>query len=74
MDLCWQNDVSLFNTLSRFVIAFPLRSKNLNFQAAVTISSDFGGQGKKICHSFHSPPTPFMYCEVMGLNAMILVF
>ena len=30
-DLCWQNDVLLFNTLSRFVIAFPPRSKHLYF-------------------------------------------
>ena len=33
----------LFNTLSRFVIAFLPRSKNLfNFMAAVTVYSDFG--------------------------------
>ena len=31
----------LFNTLSRFVIAFLLRSKHLNFVAAVTVGSDF---------------------------------
>ena len=34
----------LFNMLSRFVIAFLLRSKCLNFMAAVTICSDFGDQ------------------------------
>ena len=34
----------LFNTLSRFVIAFLPRSKSLNFMAAVTICSDFGAQ------------------------------
>ena len=50
VDLCWQNDVSAFNTLSRFVIAFLPRSKCLNFVAAVTISSDFGTQENKICH------------------------
>ena len=32
----------LFNTLSRFVIAFLPRNKCLNFMAAVTICSDFG--------------------------------
>ena len=32
----------LFNMLSRLVIAFLLRSKCLNFMAAVTICSDFG--------------------------------
>ena len=34
----------LFNTLSRFVIAFIPRSKHLNFMAAVTVCSDFGVQ------------------------------
>ena len=33
-----------FNMLSRFVIAFPPRSKHLNFMVAVTIHSDFGAQ------------------------------
>ena len=42
-----------FNTLSRFVIAFLLRSKWLNFNAAVAICSDFGAQENKICHCFH---------------------
>ena len=32
----------LFNMLSRLVIAFLLRSKRLNFTAAITICSDFG--------------------------------
>ena len=36
----------LFNMLSRFVIAFLLRSKCLNFMAAVTICSDFGAPQK----------------------------
>ena len=34
----------LFNTLSRFVIAFLPRSKCLYFTAAVTVCSDFGVQ------------------------------
>ena len=34
----------LFNMLSRFVIAFLLRSKRLNFMAALTICSDFGAE------------------------------
>ena len=39
----------LFNTLSRFVIAFLPRSKHLfNFMAAVTIHSDFRAQENKI--------------------------
>ena len=32
----------LFNTMSKFVIAFLPKSKCLNFMAAVTICSDFG--------------------------------
>ena len=36
-----------FNTLSRFVIAYFLRSKRLNFMATVTICSDFGAQESK---------------------------
>ena len=45
---------------------------SFNFMAAVTVCSDFGAQENKICHCFHFPP---IYCyEVMGPNAMILVF
>ena len=36
-----------YNTLSRFVIAYFLRSKCLNFMATVTICSDFGAQENK---------------------------
>ena len=61
----------LLNTLSRFVIAFLPRSRCLNFITAVTIS-DFGAQEKKICHWFHFCPS--ICHQVMGLDAMILVF
>ena len=47
----------LFNMLSRSVIAFFLRSKCLNFMAAVTIHSDSGAQENKFCHCFHCFPT-----------------
>ena len=62
----------LFNMLSRFVIDFPPRSKCLlNFVSSVTIYSDFGAQENKVCHCFHF----FPIChELMGLDAMILVF
>ena len=43
----------LFNTLSRFVIAFFSRSKCLDFMTAVTIHRDFGAQENKIYHYFH---------------------
>ena len=62
----------LFIALSTFVIAFLLRSKHLNFMAAVTICSDFGAQENKVCHCFHFSPS--ICHEVMGPDAMILVF
>ena len=40
--------------------------------AAVTICSNFGAQENKICHCFHF--FPFCLREVMGPDAMILVF
>ena len=46
----------LFNTLSRFVIAFLPRSMHLNFKAAATVHSDFGAQENKICHCLHFSP------------------
>ena len=56
MDLCRQVMSLLFNVLSRFVIAFLLRSKCLNFVAAVTVHGDFGAQENKICCYFHFSP------------------
>ena len=46
----------LFNMLSRLVIAFLLRSKRLNFMAAVTICSDFRAPQNKVSHCFHCFP------------------
>ena len=46
----------LFNTLSRFVIAFLPRSKCLLIMAAVTICSDFRPQENQVCHCFHCFP------------------
>ena len=42
----------LLNMLSMLVITFLPRSKCLNFMAAVTICSDFGGPQNKVCHCF----------------------
>ena len=61
----------LFSMLSRFVIAFLLRSKCLNFMAAVTICSDFEVQESKV---FVSIVSPSICHEVMGLDAMIFIF
>ena len=50
----------LFNMLSRFVIAFLSKEQaSFNFMAAVTICSDFGAQGNKVCHGFHCDPMGF---------------
>jgi len=40
--------------------------------AAVTICNYFGDQDNKICYCFHFSPS--VYSEVMGPDAMILVF
>ena len=49
----------LFNTLSRFVMAFPPRNKCSNFLAAVTICSDFEAHKNKTYHCFHFLPLLF---------------
>ena len=62
-----------FNMLSRFVIAFLPRSKlSFNYTIAVTVCSDFGA--RKIKSATVSTVFPSICHEVMGLNAMILVF
>ena len=53
----------LFNTPSRFFIAFPPRNVSFNFMTAVTIRSAFGAQENKICHCFHSLPLLLNYEE-----------
>ena len=63
----------LFNRLFKLVIAFLPRSKHLfNFRTVVTICSDFGAQENNVSHCFHC--FPICCHEVMGLDAMILVF
>ena len=59
--------ISVYNMLSRFVIAFVPRNKwfflfvclfvfVFNFMATVTICSDFGAQENKFCHCSHCFP------------------
>ena len=62
----------VFNMLSSLVIAFLPRSKCLNFMAAVTICSDFGAQENKV--NTISIVSPSICHEVMGLDAVILIF
>ena len=66
MDLCWQSNM-LFNMLSRLVIAFLPRSK-LQSPSAVIL------EPKKIKSVTVSIISPSISHEVMGLDAMILVF
>ena len=61
----------IFNTLSSFVIAFLPRSTCLKFMAAVTVCSDFGAQGNKVCHCFHCFR---IICHEMISDAMTFVF
>ena len=47
----------LFNMLSRLVIALLAQEQaSFYFMAAVTICSDLGAQGNKVCHCFHCFP------------------
>ena len=63
----------LFNMLSRLVITFFSKGQvSFNFMAAVIICSDLGAPPNKISHCFHCFPS--ICYEVMGLDAMILVF
>ena len=62
----------LFNMLSSLVITFLPRSKCLNFMAAVTICSDF--EAPKIKYATVSTVSPSICPEVMGQDAMVLVF
>ena len=71
-DLCQQSDVSDFNTLSRFVIAFLPRSKCLLI-LCLQLPSTVILEPKKI-RSVTASIYPLSIClEMMGLNAMILV-
>ena len=54
----------LFNTLSRFAIAFLLRTKHLNFMAVVTISSDFEAQENKVSYCFHCFPLEWYHLYI----------
>ena len=63
----------LFNMLPRLVMAFfPKEHASFNFMATVTNHSDFGAQENKVC--YFSIVSPSIYHEVIGLDAMILVF
>ena len=72
-DLCQQSNVSAFSTLSRFVIAFLPRSNHFLIswlQSPSTVSLE-PKKRKSVSTSTFSPS---ICREVMGLDAMILVF
>ena len=62
----------LFNGLSRLVIAFLLRGKHLLISWFQSQSTMILVPKKIVCHCFHFPPS--ICQEVIGLDAMILVF
>ena len=60
----------LYNMLSRFVVAFLPRSKHVLISWLQSPPTDFGEN--KVCHCSHFSPS--ICLEVMGPDAMILVF
>ena len=73
MDLSWQSNVSAFNTLSRLVISFLPRSKRLLISWLQSPSSVIL-EPQKIKYATVSTVSPTISHEVMGPDAMILVF
>ena len=74
LNLCRQVMSLLFNMLSRFIISFLPRSNRLLISSLQSPSPMILEPKKtKSCHCFHIP-TPSICHEVMGLNAMNLVF
>ena len=73
MDLFWQNDVSAFNILSRFVIGFLSRSKCL-FISWLQSPSTMLLEPKKIKYVTASTFSPYICHEVMGPDVMNVLF
>ena len=63
----------LFNTLCRFVIAFLLRNKSLNFMASITTCSDFEDQHNKVCYCFHCFPIYLPWSDTNGCHNLSLL-
>ena len=72
-DLCRQNDVLLFNILSRFVIAFLPRRKHLLISWLSSLSAVVS-EPEKMKLVTSSIVSPSICHEVMGLDVIILVF
>ena len=57
-DFCWQSDVSAFYYAVYVRHSFPSKKQeSFNFKAVVTVCSDFGARGNKLCHCFHFSPS-----------------
>ena len=73
MDLFWQNDVSAFNILSRFVIGFLSRSKCL-FISWLQSPSTMLLEPKNIKYVTASTFSPYICHEVMAPDVMNVLF
>ena len=73
MDFCWQSNVSASNMLSRLVLTFLPRSKHLLVSWLQSLSAVIL-EPKKIKSDSVSTVFPSISHEVMGPDAMILVF
>ena len=73
MNLCWQSNVSAFNTLSRFVVAFLPRSKHVLISWLQSLST-VNLEPKKIKSFTVSIVSPSICHEVIRLDAMIFIF
>ena len=73
MDFCWQSNVYVFNMLSRLVITLLPRSKRL-FISWLQSPSAVILEPPKIKSATVSTVSPSICHEVMGPDAMILVF
>ena len=60
----------LFNMLSVLVITFLLKSKCLNFMAAITICSDFGAPQNKVSQCFHCFPINLLWSDRTGCHGL----
>ena len=68
-----QSDISAFSYAIYVYHSFPCKEQaSFNFTAVVTIHSDSGVQESKIVTG--STFSPFIWNEVMGLDAIILFF
>ena len=73
MDLCWQSNISAFNRLSLFRIAFLPWNEYFLISWLQSLSAVIL-ESKKIKYFTVSILSPSICHEVMGLDAMILVF